>query len=129
MMAGLTPDTLSERWLRDLGWTVDQSWRQTGPIKHDLFGFADQFAFTAGIWLMVQSTTVDHIAARREKVLANVNALAWKRASADNLIFVLGWKRTPDHMTVKLLDIQLQDTELVAHQVEDPLAFADVRDK
>ena len=123
----LSPDTLTERWLRELGWTVDQCQRQMGSIKRDLHGFADQHAFAGSAVLLVQTTTVSNLASRRSKVLDNDNALKWKKARAGNLIWLVGWKKSADHLSNVLEEIQLLDGHLTAVRIEDATAHADVR--
>jgi len=96
----LTPDTLTERWLRDLGWTVDQCHRKVGPVNKDLFGFADQMAFSSEQIMLVQSTSYSNISARRGKILGNRHAAAWIGIGggyfAKRRILVVGWKLTKD---------------------------------
>ncbi len=127
--SNLSPDTLTERWLKSLGWEPGQCQRQTGPVKHDLYGFADQHAFAGDFVLLVQTTTVSNLAARRSKVLGNERALKWKSARGGNLIWLLAWKKSDASVGVVLEDVQLQSGKLVAVRMEHAIAFADVRDK
>lgn len=94
----LLPDTLTEYWLRHLGWIIDQCSRKTGRITRDLFGFGDQYAFGFSQHLIVQSTSYSNIASRRKKVIENAIAFDWKKFSICNRIFIIGWKglHTPE---------------------------------
>lgn len=126
----LSPDTLTERWLRGLGWDVGQCWRQTGNIKRDLFGIADQFAFAGGLHVLVQTTTVNHFAAHRVKLLASDLSTAWKRAYAGNLIYLIGWHdRTGDRVPrVEAIQWDPVKAVLVAVPIQDPVLELDVQD-
>lgn len=90
----LKPDTLTERWLRGLGWEIDQCHRREGPKEHDLFGFADQYAFSDGMHLMIQSTSHSggNMSSRRKKIIASDYAVKWKRSCAGNLIYLVAWR-------------------------------------
>lgn len=124
----LTTDTLTEVWLKALGWNADQCQRQTGLIKRDLYGFADQCAFAGRFHLLVQTTTVSNLASRRSKVLGHPNALKWKRADRGNLIFLLGWRDQTGQKPPRLEEVQLERNKLVSVSVKDAIAVADVRD-
>ncbi len=66
--------------------------RQLGPIKKDMFDFADQYGFGVSQHLLVQSTSYTNFSSRRKKVLANSKAYLWKKLSIANRIFIIGWK-------------------------------------
>ncbi len=64
------------------------------PIRFDLFGFADLFAFhpKTGDCLMLQPTSVGHIADHKRKVLENPIAKEWVKAG--HSIAVVGCARS-----------------------------------
>lgn len=126
----LTPDTLTERWLRGLGWDADQCHRREGLVQKDLFGIADQYAFGAGLHLWVQSTTSSNVSARRRKILASEVAERWKRDYAGNRIYLVGWYDRTGERAPRVEEIQWDavTARLVAVPIEDPQAALDVGD-
>lgn len=128
----LKPDTLTERWLRGLGWEIDQCHRREGPKEHDLFGFADQYAFSDGMHLMIQSTSHSggNMSSRRKKIIASDYAVKWKRSCAGNLIYLVAWRDKKARVMPKVEEIQWDAVagRLVAVTIDDPVATLDVRD-
>lgn len=123
----LSPDTLTQRWLEMLGWTVDQCQRKTGNITRDLFGFADQCAFACYYHLLVQTTTTSNLADRRRKVLEHPNAVKWKRARTHNRIFLVAWRDLTGKEPPVLEEVQWVRQKLIAVRDENAIARADVR--
>ena len=118
----LTPDTLTERWLRDLGWTVDQCHRKVGPVNKDLFGFADQFAFSDEQVMLVQSTSYSNIWARRQKVFGTKMARAWldRGYFKSRRILIVGWKldKEPPEPVAEEVAFEMLHDELVSDRVK-----------
>lgn len=81
-----SPTQRSLKLLRAHGWTVAivERWNAYAKIRQDLFGFADLIAFNIGAPVtLVQTTSASNAAARRAKILENVNAQKWLRCGGN----------------------------------------------
>jgi hypothetical protein len=92
-MASPTARTLA--YLRRGGWlaAVVESWVPGANVRRDLFGFADLLACHPrdGMFLLVQTTTADHVAHRLAKAKRRPELTLWLRAGG--LFEVHGWAR------------------------------------
>lgn len=129
----LSPDTLTELWLISLGWdVVDQCQRQMGMIKRDLFGFADQMAFSWMTHVLVQSTSLSNMPSRRHKVVEHQNTRKWLESSPSNRVFIVAWKelmhRNGDTLTPRVEEVHLDRACVVSRRISDVTTCAPVRD-
>lgn len=89
-----SPTQRSLKHFRDQGYSaaIVEKWNQYARIRMDVFGFGDLLVSHPehGIAL-VQTTTADHMAARRAKIAANPLAPVWKAAGGK--IFLHGWRK------------------------------------
>lgn len=60
-------------------------------ITQDLFGFADLLAFGAGRFVLVQTTSRDHLSHRRKKIHASDTARKW--VENGGVILLHGWDK------------------------------------
>ena len=111
-MARLTPTTRTIRWLEAQGWLADIVERQTGRVKHDLFGMFDVLAIRPCNWqassnicdaevLVVQVTDHTSVSKRVRKIeehenIGLVRKLNWR-------IQVHGWY--PDRDEPRVVDV------------------------
>ncbi len=84
------------------------------PIRFDLFNFADLFAFhpNTGDCLMLQPTSVGHIADHKRKILENPIAREW--VNCDNSIAVVGvarGKKRGQPTTIKVVPVTREEFE------------------
>ena len=84
--------TLKE--LEEMGcypWKVEH-WNNFAKKRFDFYGFGDVFAFDREREYIVQITTASNHAARKKKILANVNAERWL-AKKSRQIEIWSWKK------------------------------------
>ena len=79
-----SPTARTQKHLRDRGYAVamTEHWNHYARRKQDLFGFIDTLALSPTTWdalVAIQSTTGDHHAARRDKILASEITPLWLR--------------------------------------------------
>lgn len=80
----MSPMQQTHKYLKDHGFTVAKTehWNHYAKRRQDLFGFIDTLALNPNTWdalLAVQSTTGDHHADRRDKILAHEVTYLWLR--------------------------------------------------
>jgi hypothetical protein len=107
----MTPTTRTLAYLRQLGYlpTVVESWIPYANLRRALWGFADVLAVHPGDWLilLVQVTTVDHVAGRLAKARGKPKLAVWLRAGG---VFELhGWTRRAGKWQVKRVAVQVED--------------------
>ena len=84
---------------------VAEAWLPRVNRRRDLFGFADVAAVHPRLTgpLLVQVTTADHLAHRRQKVQASPAARLWIRAGGR--IELHGWERRAGRWVVRRLQL------------------------
>lgn len=94
----MSPTQRSLKHLRDNGYTaaIVERWNAYAKVRQDLFGFIDILAVKdEDMTLAIQTTTMDHMQERVQKVLAEPRAKVWC-SSIFRKIIVHGWaKRGP----------------------------------
>lgn len=80
-MAKKTVDQKTVDYYQSHGYLIDKAERQTGPIKHDLFGFVDFVALDprGAKTIGIQACSYKHMAARRKKIQQHGNYKAVKK--------------------------------------------------
>jgi hypothetical protein len=106
-----SPTARSLALLRTSGYlaAVVEKWNAHVGIRQDLFGFADILAVhpTRREFLLVQTTTLDHVAHRLAKSKGRPELAAWLRAGG--LFQVHGWKRRGVKWEVKIVAVAADD--------------------
>lgn len=89
----MTPNQLSVRHLRELGFTAEVVEQRIPGSKYarDLFGVLDIVAIRNGETWGVQATTADHVAHRRVKM--QDSGMIPKLKEAGWLIVIHGWRK------------------------------------
>jgi hypothetical protein len=92
---------------------VVEKWIPQANVHRDLFGFADVLAVHPGRreFLLVQATTVDHVAHRLAKARGRQELAAWLRAGGK--FFVWGWCQKGGHWQVKQVEVRGEDLAAV----------------
>jgi hypothetical protein len=104
---GMTPTARTLAHLRRLGFTaaVVESWLPHAAVRRDLFGFADVLAVHPrdGIIMLVQATSVDHVAHRLTKAKRRPELLAWLKAGGR--FTVHGWYEREGKWRVREVEV------------------------
>ncbi len=88
----VSPTARSLKLLRALGYTCDVVERANKWVKHDYIGIGDIIAFNELETLMVQATTMDHLANREKKARENQDLVRWVNPISPGRRFELhGW--------------------------------------
>jgi hypothetical protein len=97
----MTPNARSAALLRQEGYQVDivERWVVGANIHRDLYGIFDLLAVCEGKTLAVQTTTSDHFADRRRKVLESpmlprVKAAGW-------VVEIHGWSQRAGELLIR----------------------------
>ena len=79
--------------LREQGYTcaITERWNHFAKVRQDLFGFADLLAIKPGEILAVQTTTANHLADHRRKILSKDHHRKWLEAGGR--IQLHGWNK------------------------------------
>ncbi len=109
--ASMTPTARTLGLLRAEGYivAVAEAWLPHVNRRRDLFGFADVAAVHPHLAgpLLVQVTTADHLANRRQKVQASPAARLWIRCGGR--IELHGWERHAGRWTVRRVQLHGDD--------------------
>jgi hypothetical protein len=111
----MTPTVRSLAYLRREGFlaAVVESWIPHANLRRDLFGFADVLAVHPRDrrFLLVQATTVDHLAGRLAKARGRPELAAWLRAGG---AFELhGWALRAGRWYCKRVAVRAEDLAAV----------------
>jgi hypothetical protein len=92
---------------------VVERWLPHAHVRRDLFGFADVLAVHPRdrLFLLVQATTVDHVAGRLTKAKARPELAAWLRAGG--AFEVQGWTRKEKRWHCKRVAVRAEDLAAV----------------
>lgn len=98
-MAGKSPTSRTNEWLRAQGFVVDgveqrQPWTaESGysPLR-DFCNFADLIAFDPDVTVAVQCTSTSNLGSRAQKCLAEPRAYLWVHTHVRQL-WVIGWRK------------------------------------
>ena len=114
----MTPTARTLTRLRDLGYIacVVERWVPRANVRRDAFGFGDILAAHPGerAVLIVQATTIGHVAHRLAKARALPELAAWLRAGGR--FEVHGWARRGKRWAVKVVSVEAQDLAAVIVQ-------------
>jgi hypothetical protein len=111
----MSPTARSLTWLRDRGFIADVTERWVPHInrRRDLFGFADLLAAHPrdGLIMLVQVTSVAHVAHRLAKAKARPELAAWLRAGGT--FEVHGWTKKDGRWHCKRVAVRSEDLTTV----------------
>jgi hypothetical protein len=117
----LSPTVLSLRELRAQGWRVAvcERWIARLGIKQDVWGFADLLCVhpKARRFLLVQTTTISHLAARIAKAKAKDELRDW--LTAGGFFECHGWTKIAGSWRCKRVAVQLGDLGALAEVVTE----------
>jgi hypothetical protein len=108
----VTPAARSLALLRRSGYRADvvQKWNAHAGVSVDLFGFGDVFAVSdrrEPPRVIVQATTLDHVAHRLAKARARPELGVCLRAGI--VFWVHGWYRRAGRWEVKVVEVRAED--------------------
>src|SRR6202022_644362 len=113
--ATMTPTARTLALLRRQGFiaAVVEKWLPRIGLRSDLWGFGDVLAAHPAdrVLLIVQSTTVDHVAGRLAKARARPELALWLRAGG--MFEVHGWRRRGRRLQVKRVAVRAEDLAAV----------------
>jgi hypothetical protein len=99
--------------LRKSGFTAEpvERWIPGANVRRDLFKIGDVLAMhpVQRVFLLVQVTTIDHVAHRLAKAKEQSGLLAWLRAGG--IFEVHGWCRRGKTWTVKRVAVRTEDLQ------------------
>jgi hypothetical protein len=106
-----SPTSRSLAYLRGRGFlaAVVESWISGAGVRRDLFGFADLLAIHPRdrLFLLVQTTTADHVAHRLAKAKRRPELALWLRAGG--LFEVHGWYRRAGRWSARRIAVRAED--------------------
>lgn len=126
----MSPIQETHKLLRDRGYHIAKTeyWHHFAKRRMDLFGFIDTLALSPTTWdslLAIQSTTGDHHAHRRTKILESDVTALWLRHARLEL---WSWSLTGPRFRRKLLTLRRERFVLDAqcnvlhYETEEPVA-------
>ncbi len=116
---GMSPTARTLALLRSEGWLVDitERWIAQAGIKRDLYGMFDLLAIRPDppTILAVQTTSADHHANRRTKLLASPMLPTW--LGAGGKVEVISWQLHGGKWVCRREGITLQDAQVATVQI------------
>lgn len=97
----VSPTQNSLKFMREDGYTcqVVEKWNPHAKVRQDLFGFIDIVCLGSGVTIVVQTTTVKNMSARRKKILASKYYKVVKEAGW--MIVIHGWEKVGNRWSVR----------------------------
>ena len=106
-----SPTARSLAFLRRNGWcaAVVEKWLPQANLRQDVWGFGDVLAAHPGdrVVMLVQVTTIDHVAHRLTKARSKPELAAWLRAGG--VFEIHGWVCRGGRWQVKRVAVQSED--------------------
>jgi hypothetical protein len=110
-----TPTSRTLQLLRREGYLAEtvEKWIPRIERRRDLFGFSDVLAVhpAARLFLLVQVTSLGHVADRLKKVQGRSETALWLRAGGR--VEIHGWAQRGDRWTCKRVAVQAADLSAV----------------
>lgn len=90
----MSPTSRTLKFLREMGYHADVVERWVKPVRKDLFGFGDLFAFSPDdpdVYI-IQVTSTGNMKARLRKIQQSEIAQAWVKKEHCTLL-IIGWRK------------------------------------